>query len=151
MYARILVPIDGSETAERGLREAIALAQETKAHLLLLHVVDDYPLLMELAATSNFNEMRSSMIAFGERVLEKARLQADELGVSAECALREVSSSRAAEAIVEEAARRNCQLIVMGTHGRHGFNRLAMGSDAELVVREAPVPVLLVRHQGAKD
>jgi len=41
-------------------------------------------------------------------------------------------------------------LVVMGTHGRRGFNRLAMGSDAELVTREAPVPVLLVRHPDAK-
>lgn len=51
----------------------------------------------------------------------------------------------AADVIVEQAKKREADLIVMGTHGRRGLRRFALGSDAELVVRSSPVPVLLVR------
>lgn len=150
MYSKILVPLDGSETAERGLREAIALAGALKSHLVLLHVVDDYPIMVDVASAVNFEEMRRYLLKFGDDVLYKARKQASEAAVSTEGVLREVSTIRASQAIVEEASKQGCSLVVMGTHGRRGFNRLAMGSDAELVTREAPVPVLLVRHPDAK-
>jgi nucleotide-binding universal stress UspA family protein len=147
MYDRILVPVDGSATAELGLREAIALAARLQARLVLLHVVDDFPFMIELASAASFDETRTRLLGMGKEVLAQASRHATEGGVQNETVLREVTSLRAADAIVEEAARRQCGLIVMGTHGRRGFNRLAMGSDAELVLREACVPVLLVRHQ----
>lgn len=150
MYARILVPIDGSPTAERGLREAIELAVQLKSHLVLLNVVDDYPLTMAMVAVVTFDEARGQLLKYGEEVLAKGRQRALEAGLGCELVLREVTSQRAADVIVEEALKHPCALIVMGTHGRRGFNRLAMGSDAELVLREAPVPVLLVRHQAGK-
>jgi len=150
MYSKILVPIDGSATAERGLREAIEVAAQMKSHLVLLFIVDDYPMLLEMASAANFEEARHRMLKAGEGVLEQARQRAAEAGVSCEVVLREVTALRAADAIVEEAAQRGCELIVMGTHGRRGFNRLAMGSDAELVLRESPVPVLLVRFEAPK-
>jgi nucleotide-binding universal stress UspA family protein len=52
-----------------------------------------------------------------------------------------------ADAILEQVRLSDCKLIVMGTHGRRGMRRLAMGSDAELVLRASPVPVLLVRRE----
>lgn len=150
MYAKILVPVDGSSTAERGLREAIELAGQLKSQLVLLNVVDDYPIMLEMSSAAAFDETRRHLLKFGEEVLENARRRVAESGVACESVLREVTSQRAADAIVDEAAKRQCGLIVMGTHGRRGFNRLAMGSDAEMVLREAPVPVLLVRSQDAK-
>ncbi|WP_157264387.1 universal stress protein [Azohydromonas aeria] len=68
--------------------------------------------------------------------------------VPSQAVLREIPSGRAATAIVEEASAHDCQLIVMGPHGRRGLTRLALGSDAELVVRTSTVPVLLVRAEG---
>ncbi|MGM9488265.1 universal stress protein [Ideonella sp. YS5] len=147
MYDRILVPVDGSATCEHGLQEAIALAARLKATLVLLHVVDDFPFMVELASAASFDETRSRLLKMGNEILAQASRHATEGGAASETVLREVTSRRAADAIVEEATRRQCGLIVMGTHGRRGFNRLAMGSDAELVLRESPVPVLLVRHQ----
>ncbi|NDZ18444.1 hypothetical protein C7T35_07685 [Variovorax sp. WS11] len=64
---------------------------------------------------------------------------------TAERGLREVTQGRIANVVVDEARSSGCDLIVMGTHGRRGFSRLALGSDADLVVRQSPVPVLLVR------
>ncbi len=147
MYDRILVPVDGSATAELGLREAIGLAARVQARLVLLHVVDDFPFMIELASAASFDDTRTRLLAMGKEILAQASRHATEGGVDNETVLREVTSLRAADAIVEEATRRQCSLIVMGTHGRRGFNRLAMGSDAELVLRESAVPVLLVRHQ----
>lgn len=54
-----------------------------------------------------------------------------------------------ADAILDEAKAAECDLILMGTHGRRGFSHMVMGSDAERVVREARIPVLLVRHPDA--
>lgn len=65
------------------------------------------------------------------------------------CSLREVTQGRVADIVIEEAAKTACDLIVMGTHGRRCFSRLALGSDAERVVRGSAVPVLLVRREAA--
>jgi nucleotide-binding universal stress UspA family protein len=56
---------------------------------------------------------------------------------------------RVCDMILEEARQSGAELIVMGTHGRRGLSRVALGSDAELVLRESSVPVLLVRQPAA--
>lgn len=145
MYSRILVPIDGSATADRGLKEAIALAKALQSHLVLMYAVEDFPVLVDPVSMAGFDEARASLIGAGREVLDEAVKVADEAGVSNEAVLRELTTLRASDAIVDEASRRRCELIVMGTHGRRGLNRLVMGSDAGLVTREATVPVLLVR------
>jgi len=76
------------------------------------------------------------------------------MGVAATRAVRCDPGLRVCDVIVQEARNSGAQLIVMGTHGRHGLRRLALGSDAELVLRDSPVPVLLVRglaQAGAGD
>lgn len=155
MYKRILVPIDGSATAERGLREALALAGSHKACLCLLHVVDEYPQVLELSSATNHaqtrraNEWMSGLREEGEALLARAAADAKALGIDAETRQREVSGGRIADVVVEEVAHWKCDLIVMGTHGRRGFSRMMLGSDAEMVVRTSPVPVLLVREPAA--
>jgi len=149
MYGKILVPIDGSAIAERGLREAMALGGALKSQLVVLNVVDDYPMTVELASAAAFNETRQLLVKSGHEVLEAGRRLVADAGLACETVLREVTSQRTADAIVEEAEKHRCTLIVMGTHGRRGIGRLALGSDAELVLRLAPVPVLLVRASDA--
>lgn len=151
MYHRIMVPLDGSATAERGLREAIGLAAEHKARLYLLHVVDDFPMLLEISSVASYQEMLNGLRQYGEGVLARAKRAAENAGVQAESLLREVRQQRIAEVIVEEARKASCDLIVMGTHGRRGFSRLTMGSEAELLVRISPLPVLLVRLEETRS
>jgi len=145
MYHRLLVPLDGSATAERGVGEAIGLAAEQKATLCLLHVVDDFPMLMQMTSALDFEETMKDVRQYCESLLAKAKSTAAEAGVQADTLLRRVTHQRAGEVIVDEARRTGCDLIVMGTHGRRGFSLLTMGSEAQLVVRTSPVPVLLVR------
>jgi nucleotide-binding universal stress UspA family protein len=71
--------------------------------------------------------------------------------VQARTVLVETLAGPAADAIVAEAKKWKADLIVMGTHGRRGVRRLVMGSDAEQVLRETPVPVLLVRARAARS
>jgi nucleotide-binding universal stress UspA family protein len=150
MYARILVPVDGSETSRRGLEEAIALAGELKSTLRLLHVTSDFPMMLEMANAIDFEKYREGLHQYGRDLMEESRRMAERAGIAAEVELRDVRNGRVAEVIVDEAVTSKCDLVIIGTHGRRGFNRLVVGSDAEAVVRASPVPVLLVRAPGAK-
>ncbi len=145
MYQRILVPIDGSETSERGLKEAIQLAQLSKAKLCLLNLVNDFALMVEMSSKIDFEQYRVGLNQFGKELLEKSSKLAAEHGVVCEMLVRELRGGRVSQAIVDEARDSRCDLIVMGSHGRRGFNRAMLGSDAEGVLRTSPVPVLVVR------
>jgi nucleotide-binding universal stress UspA family protein len=111
----------------------------------LLHVIDDYPMLVQMSSMSAFEDLKRARLRLGEDVLASARSKAEEAGVQVDTVLREVVHARAADVIVEEAGKAHCDLIVMGTHGRRGVSRLTLGSEADLVIRTSPVPVLLVR------
>jgi nucleotide-binding universal stress UspA family protein len=145
MYSRILVPIDGSAPAESGLREAIRIATATRAKLVVLNVVNEFPLLMDPVALADYNSLLEALARAGEQLVAKAAKAAAEAGIECESVVVDATSGQAATMIVEQAVNHRCDLIVMGTHGRRGLKRLALGSDAEVVVRHAPVPVLLVK------
>ncbi len=148
LYKKILVPVDGSATSVRGLREAARLAKSQNASVVLMHVVDEFMAYSNPEAAYFAADVAKAMLADGQRILAKAKAQAQALGVKAKSVLLERVGGPAANAIVREAKREGCDLIVIGTHGRRGVRRLVLGSDAELVVRNSPVPVLLVRAKG---
>lgn len=149
MYSRILVPLDGSATSDHALREAIALALDQQAALCLLHVLDDFPLYGEMTITPSFEQTLEVLRQYGGELLAKAAHQAKLAGVAVEQVQSEAVGRRVADVIVEQAVAQKCQLIVLGTHGRRGVNRLLMGSDAELVLRQSPMPVLMVKSAPA--
>ncbi len=150
MYSKILVPIDGSPTALRGFEEAVALARALGSSLVVLHVMDTFPIATEMVPTTTWQEISDGLRQQGETLLNKARETAANHAVAAETRLVEARTERVADTIVQEAKDAGCDLVVMGTHGRRGFNRVMVGSDAELVVRNCPLPVLLVRHPEAR-
>jgi len=149
MYKQLLVPLDGSETSRRGLREAIALATALKARLRLLHVISDFAVMVEMANVIDFEKVRGGLHQYGRDLLETAAAEGRAAGLEVSTELRDPKGGRVADAIVQEARDAGCDVIVIGTHGRRGFNRALMGSDAERVLRESPVPILLVRAVGA--
>ena len=153
MFKKILVPVDGSRTSNRGLAEAIALASDQAATLHLLHVVDDLVVSQALVGTPYvsgdvFDEVVGSLREGGRRILAKAAAQVRKRGVACETVLLETLGRSVASVILEQAKKRRADLIVLGTHGRRGLTRMLMGSDAEAVVRSTSVPVLLVRAPG---
>ena len=66
-------------------------------------------------------------------------------GLEVETQLQVLKGGRVSDVILKEVRSADCDLIVIGTHGRRGFQRALLGSDAEAVLRESPVPVLLIR------
>lgn len=146
MYARILVPVDGSATSTKGLDEAIGLARALKAQVKVVHVVNELLADYTLAPSVYYEKVIDAERENGKKTLAAARARAHELDFEVEVELIETIGARASTIIVEAAKLWRADLIVMGTHGRRGLQRLALGSDAELVLRSAPVPVLMVRE-----
>jgi nucleotide-binding universal stress UspA family protein len=148
MYKRMLVPVDGSETSMLGLLEAIKIAQSDGCQLCLFHVVNELILDYSYGALSSGVSVMESLREEGYAILRRAEDLARKQSVPVESVLIECVGDPAAESIVAQANKWHADLIVMGTHGRRGLRRLAMGSDAEAVVQQSSVPVLLVRHKG---
>ena len=149
MYKRILVPIDGSAPSRAGLREAIELASGTGSTLVVLHVVSELPLLMGAAGFVNYGEISEILLSGGRELAQDATRTAEKAGVKCEMQVIDGGASGVADVIVDQIAAQRCDLVVMGTHGRRGLKRLSLGSDAELVVRRAGVPVLLTKAADA--
>lgn len=147
-YKRILVPVDGGKTSANGMAEAIKLAKENGAKLLLLHVVEEYVAFVSPEAGLAMGPILDGMRSGGRRTLKRIERAAQRAGVQAQTALVEEFGGRVADAILKKAKDWKADLIVMGTHGRRGLNRALMGSDAETVVRWSLVPVLLIPARG---
>jgi nucleotide-binding universal stress UspA family protein len=150
MYQRILVPVDGSHTSTLGLQEAIRLAIDQRARLRLVHVVDELLVAQNFEGYINAGDLINSLEESGKKTLQKAVALTRTHHLKAEASLFETVGGRVADVIIREARKWKADLIVMGTHGRRGFGRMVLGSDAEAILRETRVPVLLVRAPDRK-
>lgn len=112
----------------------------------MLHVVNELVLTGPYEPIQDLGGVITTLREAGQATLDAAQAFAKQHGGSVEPVLMEAIGGRAADRIVEYASDWPADVIVMGTHGRRGLQRLAMGSDAELVVRLAPMPVLLVKE-----
>lgn len=143
---RILVPTDFSACADDALAYALTLADQVGASVRLVHVFDDpdavglyshmyVPMPPELRAEimTNVHRELTARAATGRQQMAS-----------------EVLTGAPAKAIVDAARQHQCDLIVMGTHGRHGMAHLLLGSVAERVLRAAACPVLVVRRPKAE-
>ena len=145
MYGNILVPVDGSETSACGLNEAIKIATKLGSRIRLVHIVNE----LIFAGGDGVMYATDLMVSLrngGKSLLAQAAARVRRHGVEADSVMIESMGASAADFIAEQALLWSADLIVMGTHGRRGLVRAAMGSDAECVVRIAPVPVLLVKN-----
>lgn len=149
MYSKILVPVDGSETSTAGLNEAVQLAKIHGSQLCLMHIVNEFVLNYTYAPGQFSENLFESLRKGGKEVLDAAEKIVLAQGIRPTRVMVESIGGVAADLILEQAKEWHADLIVMGTHGRRGILRLAMGSDAEQVVRAATVPVMLVRGQAA--
>jgi nucleotide-binding universal stress UspA family protein len=149
MYGKILVPVDGSETSTAGLNEAVKLAKIHGSQLCLMHIVNEFILDYTYAPGQYSEDLLGALRKGGRAILDAAETDVQHQGIKPHCVLVESIGGAAADLILEQATDWRADLIVMGTHGRRGIFRLALGSDAEQVVRAANIPVLLVRGQAA--
>jgi nucleotide-binding universal stress UspA family protein len=145
MFNRILVAIDGSHTAEQALQEAIKLAKELRAQLRVVNVVDEISL--NWPEVGDFEEVKETFRKSGRKILGNADAEMRKAGMTADIKMLEIETfgHHVADTIAAEAETWPADLIVIGTHGRRGVNRLLLGSVAESVARVATKPVLLIR------
>lgn len=146
MYTHILVPLDGTKTAEAGLREALALAEDQGAALRVLHVLDPAAAAVDMLTAAECGSVLDALREQGKALLARVIRRARRRGLVCDTVLRERGDEGVAGVILEEASQWSCDLVVMGTHGRRGLPHL-LGSTAQAVLRHTPVPVLLVRPQ----
>ena len=143
-FKQILCPVDFSDTSVRALAHAAALTKWYGAQLTVLHVVPTFepvPIRGMLGETAYVPQMSR------EELTDKMRhsLDLDALPPGARVLAESGDTPRT---IIDQALSTGTDLIVMGTHGRRGFERLLLGSVAERVLREALCPVLTVPPQA---
>jgi nucleotide-binding universal stress UspA family protein len=141
---KLLVPTDFSETAADAEAQAVALARALDAEIVLLHVAVETPLYNEGPLGVDTREVYEAQRQWADQTLEKRAATMRGQGVTTRWLRR---AGVAFREIVEIAAAERADLIVMGTHGRSGLNRLLLGSVADRVIRLAPCPVLAVRQR----
>lgn len=145
MFKRILLPSDGSELSLRAVDVGIELAKSLGASVHGFHVIPPTSALAYFAdvALADGQMILEQTEAFAKQCLEAIRQRAATAGV--ECEGDMVVDQRPSSAIVAASQEHACDLIVMASHGWHGFDRLLLGSETHKVILQGMVPVLVVR------
>ncbi len=144
MFEHLLVPIDGSSTSELAIDKAIGLAKAFDSKVTAIYVVDPYPF-TGVGADFAYGQGQylNAAKAAATDALANARKQMELSGVKVTTAT--VESHSVWRGILEAAESGGADLIVIGSHGRSGIEKLVLGSVAQRVVSHTKLPVLLVR------
>lgn len=142
VFKKILVPVDGSATANKALELALQMANQDRALVRLLHCIDETSF---LDAYEYSSELIKQARQAGQKILQEAQGAAHQRGVNADTLLLERAGQRLGQSVVEVADDWGADLLVVGSHGRRGIGRLLLGSGSEQILRDSHVPVLLVR------
>jgi nucleotide-binding universal stress UspA family protein len=149
MYARILIATDGSDLADRALDHALQLAKLAGSEVTIVTVTEPATVIGGGYATvaggvvDPIPELIEAQDKAARELLERAAKRAADQGITAKIVL--VDNSFAAEGVVATAAQIDAELIVMGSHGRRGLNRLLLGSQTNNVLAHTNIPVLVTR------
>jgi nucleotide-binding universal stress UspA family protein len=144
MYKRILVAVDGSDTSNLALQEAIKLAKNLRSILRLFHVVD-LTMAYSTVEAPYVLDYRKAMEAGGQKIVADCGAVVRASGIEFDSKCEVVFGTYIYEAIDGEATAWGADLVVIGTHGRRGIRRLLLGSVAEGLTRISSKPVLLIR------
>lgn len=149
MYKQITVAIDGTELTAKVLEHAFALARATGAALEVVTVTEQQLLIspgaevLTLSTVELMDELEKAQKGEATAVLDSAKAAASAAGV--EVKVRHVPRQHPSDGIILAAEEGHADLIVMGSHGRRGLNRLLLGSQASEVLARSKVPVLIVK------
>lgn len=145
MYKNLLIATDGSELADKGVTHGLALAKALGAKATIVTVSDPWTAFVtgEVGASFPIDEYERACEVSASAILAAAAKRGEALGVT--CEKRYVKDEYPAEGILETAKKEGSDLIVMASHGRSGVQRLLLGSQANKVVTQSKVPVLVCR------
>ena len=146
MYQRILVATDGSDLSRKAVTSAIDLAALCGAELVAIYVVPRYPQsYFEGGMALQPEEMvriEKQWSDKGQAVVDAVKQAAADKGVTAQAIT--LNSDVVSDALISAAAKHQCDLIVMASHGRRGIQRLLLGSETQHVLTHANIPVLVL-------
>ena len=144
MYKHILIATDGSELAGRAVTTGLVLAKALKARVTAVTVTEQWSAMVtgEPALVFPIEDYEKAAAENATRILSGVSTVAKDAGV--ECETVHVNDFPA-EAIVETAKAKGCDLIVMASHGRRGLSKLLLGSQTTRVLTLSAVPVLVCR------
>jgi len=149
MYSQILIAIDGSELATRGLEQGLALAKALGSQVTILTASEPWTAMgvdaagLVVTEYSLLDAYEKDAAKAGEVLLRAAAAAADNAGVKAKTVY--TALTHPADAIIDLAEKSGAELIVMASHGRRGIQRVVLGSQTAEVVTRSTVPVLVVR------
>jgi len=148
MFRQIVLPTDGSEGVGQAIQAAVAVAEKFDARVHVLFVAEP-PRFHEYGASVALTNIMQSLQEAGRQILDDTAERIRNKGLaSVETALRQ---GHPAEEIIGYAEENGADLIVMGTHGRRGINRMLLGSVTEEVVRCSHVPIMTVRMTSSES
>ena len=144
MFKHILVPIDGSATAQLAVNKAIALAKAFGSQVTAIYVIDPYPF---TGVGTDFafgqGEYLNAATAEANAAINAAKKALAAAGVSVQASV--IEAHTVWRGIVESAVAMQTDLIVIGSHGRSGLEKLVLGSVTQAVLSHTHLPVLVVR------
>jgi nucleotide-binding universal stress UspA family protein len=140
MYKHILVPLDGSVTAEQALSHAISLARLSGAKLILIRILEPFPPVRSMSP-ADIRRVKQQAREWAEEYFERISVDLGEQNVLHEMVILD---GRASVMIEEYAEQNDIDLILLSSRGSTGLTRWLMGSVADRVVRGAKIPVLLM-------
>jgi nucleotide-binding universal stress UspA family protein len=146
MYKHLLIAIDGSELSDKALKQGLELAKAISAKTTLMHVTAPWTSVAvgEIAIMFPPQEYEANMTAAAQKLLAKAKAEADAAGVPSTTV--HVSDPQPYRAIIAEAESHGADLIVMGSHGRRGIAGLLLGSETTKTLTHSKIPVLVYRE-----
>ncbi len=144
MFKHILLPLDGSDTSKLALAKAQGLAKAFGAAVTAIYVLDPYPFAgVGTEFAYGQEQYFAAAKAQANQALEEARGQLQAGGVNV--TTRTVDGSSVHRSILDTAQAVGADLIVMGSHGRRGIEKLVLGSVTQRVLGDTHLPVLVVR------
>ena len=150
MFKHILLPTDGSKLSDKAVKQALKTAKALGAKITVVHVMPDYakyvserynvPAAMAAPVKRKYQEEAA---ALSEEILDQVCAAGTAAGV--ECARVSVTGDTPYEAIIKQATKSGCDLIMMASHGRKGLQSMLLGSETQKVLVHSKIPVLVCR------
>ena len=145
MYKHVLIAVDGSAEGDRALSQGFALAKALAAKVTVMTATEPWTeaAYTVLPTPSMIRAYEKSATGNAASILNAAKQKAESIGVS--CEARHIKDQHAPEAIIKLAREQNCDLIVVGSHGRGSIGRILLGSTSLKVLTFSSVAVLVCR------
>jgi len=148
MYKHILLPTDGSPLSEKAVKQCIQLAKSVGAKITAINVTPEFQMIMDegFIITNTAQIKKRFEEETGKRskkLLAEVKASASAAGV--DCDSVSVTSGVPYEAIIKQAKKAKCDLIMMASHGRKGLSSILLGSETAKVLTHSTIPVLVVR------